>query len=208
MKSEILHLLRNADGYISGQQLCEAFGVSRTAVWKAINQLKEEGYVIDSVQNKGYRITEYPDIITDTEIRSLLIKDSAIKSRADKEQDRKAGNKDRNVSTDKESYNKLKDNSSDDNKLEGIFQHIRYFEKTDSTNNQAKLAAESNARRNIICCGMSDRRQGTKRKKLGVTCGNRNMDEPSASSGYEPGECFNAYTCSCDSNGRGYKGRG
>ena len=61
MKSEILHLLRNADGYISGQQLCEAFGVSRTAVWKAINQLKEEGYVIDSVQNKGYRITEYPD---------------------------------------------------------------------------------------------------------------------------------------------------
>ena len=100
MKSEILHLLRNADGYISGQQLCEAFGVSRTAVWKAINQLKEEGYVIDSVQNKGYRITEYPDIITDTEIRSLLIKDSAIKSRADKEQDREAGNKDRNVSTD------------------------------------------------------------------------------------------------------------
>ena len=117
MKSEILHLLRNADGYISGQQLCEAFGVSRTAVWKAINQLKEEGYVIDSVQNKGYRITEYPDIITDTEIRSLLIKDSAIKSRADKEQDREAGNNDRNVSTDKESYNKLKDNSSDDNKL-------------------------------------------------------------------------------------------
>ena len=126
--------------------MCEAFGVSRTAVWKAINQLKEEGYVIDSVQNKGYRITEYPDIITDTEIRSLLIKDSAIlKSRADKEQDREAGNKDRNVSTDKESYNKLKDNSSDDNKLEGVFQHIRYFEKTDSTNNQAKLAAESNA---------------------------------------------------------------
>lgn len=96
MKSEILHLLRNADGYISGQQLCEAFGVSRTAVWKAINQLKEEGYVIDSVQNKGYRITEYPDIITDTEIRSLLIKDSAIlKSKADTEQGREADSKDK-----------------------------------------------------------------------------------------------------------------
>lgn len=96
MKSEILHLLRNADGYISGQQLCEAFGVSRTAVWKAINQLKEEGYVIDSVQNKGYRITEYPDIITDTEIRSLLIKDSAIlKSQADTEQGREADSKDK-----------------------------------------------------------------------------------------------------------------
>ena len=54
-------------------------------------QVKEEGYVIDSVQNKGYRITEYPDIITDTEIRSLLIKDSAIlKSKADTEQGREA----------------------------------------------------------------------------------------------------------------------
>ena len=76
MKSEILHLLRHADGYVSGQQLCETFGVSRTAVWKVINQLKEEGYVIDSVQNKGYRITEYPDIITASEIESLLLDDS------------------------------------------------------------------------------------------------------------------------------------
>ena len=128
MKSEILHLLRNADGYISGQQLCEAFGVSRTAVWKAINQLKEEGYVIDSVQNKGYRITEYPDIITDTEIRSLLIKDSAIlKSKADTEQGREADSKDKNESTDKVSDNKLKDNNPDDNKLEGVFQRYQIF---------------------------------------------------------------------------------
>lgn len=75
MKSEILHLLRCADDYVSGQQLCETFGVSRTAVWKVINQLKEEGYVINSVQNKGYRITEYPDIITASEIESLLLDD-------------------------------------------------------------------------------------------------------------------------------------
>ena len=107
MKSEILHLLRHADGYVSGQQLCETFGVSRTAVWKVINQLKEEGYVIDSVQNKGYRITEYPDIITASEIESLLLDDS--------------GN------------------------MQGICRHIQYFDKTDSTNNQAKLAAEKNA---------------------------------------------------------------
>lgn len=38
-------------------------------------QLKEEGYVINSVQNKGYRITEYPDIITASEIESLLLDD-------------------------------------------------------------------------------------------------------------------------------------
>ena len=47
MKEEILRLLRSADGYISGQELCNRFGVSRTAVWKAINQLKEAGYEID-----------------------------------------------------------------------------------------------------------------------------------------------------------------
>ena len=41
MKSRILNRLRNADGYVSGQDLCEEFGVSRTAVCKAVNQLKE-----------------------------------------------------------------------------------------------------------------------------------------------------------------------
>ena len=37
-------MLRESEDYVSGQQICEKFGVSRTAVWKAINQLKEEGY--------------------------------------------------------------------------------------------------------------------------------------------------------------------
>ena len=58
MKTEILTLLRETDGYVSGQELCEKFGVSRTAVWKAINQLKEAGYEIEAVQNKGYRRSE------------------------------------------------------------------------------------------------------------------------------------------------------
>ena len=38
MKGEILKLLKEADGYISGQELCERFGVSRTAVWKVMGQ--------------------------------------------------------------------------------------------------------------------------------------------------------------------------
>ena len=61
MKTEILTLLRETDGYVSGQELCEKFGVSRTAVWKAINQLKEAGYEIEAVQNKGYRILLTPE---------------------------------------------------------------------------------------------------------------------------------------------------
>ena len=64
MKSRILNRLRNGDGYVSGQDLCEEFGVSRTAVWKAVNQLKEEGYEIEAVPNKGYRLLGVPDIIS------------------------------------------------------------------------------------------------------------------------------------------------
>lgn len=72
MKSEILHILRNQPGYVSGQELCRQFGVSRTAVWKAINQLKEEGYEIEAVTNKGYRIVACPDVISAEEVKSLL----------------------------------------------------------------------------------------------------------------------------------------
>ena len=72
MKEEILRLLRSADGYISGQELCNRFGVSRTAVWKAINQLKEAGYEIEAQQNKGYRLMTAPDLMTEAEIKSLM----------------------------------------------------------------------------------------------------------------------------------------
>lgn len=72
MKAEILTLLRESEGYVSGQELCSRFGVSRTAVWKVINQLKEEGYVIEAVQNKGYKLKENPDIFSLNELRSRI----------------------------------------------------------------------------------------------------------------------------------------
>lgn len=72
MKAEILTLLRNSREYVSGQDLCARFGVSRTAVWKAINQLKEEGYEIEALQNKGYILRSYPDILSKNEIASRL----------------------------------------------------------------------------------------------------------------------------------------
>lgn len=72
MKAEVLKILRNAPGYVSGQSVCSALGVSRTAVWKAVSQLKEEGYEFDAVSNRGYRIVKYPDIVTEAEIMSRL----------------------------------------------------------------------------------------------------------------------------------------
>lgn len=72
MKTDILKLLRESESYVSGQQLCEHFGVSRTAVWKVIQQLKEEGYQIEAVRNKGYRITDIPDVMTREELESRM----------------------------------------------------------------------------------------------------------------------------------------
>ncbi len=72
MKTEIVQLLKEADGYISGQQICEQFHVSRTAVWKVMEQLKKEGYTIEAVRNKGYRLVASPDVLSEAEIKSNL----------------------------------------------------------------------------------------------------------------------------------------
>lgn len=72
MKEEILRALRSTDGYVSGQQLCEKLGVSRTSVWKAIKSLREDGYEIDAVSSRGYRVIGCPDTIAEEEIASRL----------------------------------------------------------------------------------------------------------------------------------------
>lgn len=72
MKAEILAWLRESDKFVSGQELCNRFGVSRTAVWKVINQLKKEGYRIEAVQNKGYHMVSSPDLLSKYELESRL----------------------------------------------------------------------------------------------------------------------------------------
>lgn len=77
MKEKVLLMLKQSQSYVSGQEMCNALGVSRTAVWKVINQLKEEGYVIEAVSNKGYSLSKTPNTITEYEVRSHL-EDSAF----------------------------------------------------------------------------------------------------------------------------------
>ena len=72
MKEKILNILQGADDYISGQYLCEMLGVSRTAVWKCIRQLQEEGYVIDAVKNRGYCLRESGDILSLHELKRVM----------------------------------------------------------------------------------------------------------------------------------------
>lgn len=71
-RAEVLALLRSSEDYVSGQELCERFQVSRTAVWKVINQLKESGYEIEAVQNRGYRLVSAPAKMSESEIRSRM----------------------------------------------------------------------------------------------------------------------------------------
>lgn len=73
LKSEILkELEENKDTDISGQLLAGKLGVSRNAIWKAINSLKDEGYKILSGPNKGYRLAEGNDLISAEGIGTCL----------------------------------------------------------------------------------------------------------------------------------------
>ena len=53
MHEKIVEILSQTEEYISGQELSAELGVSRQAVWKAINALKVQGYVIDSITRKA-----------------------------------------------------------------------------------------------------------------------------------------------------------
>lgn len=73
-KDEILKTLREAEDYVSGQELCEHYGVSRTAVWKAVKQLEKDGYVIEAQNNRGYRLVGSggTDVFSKVEIESHM----------------------------------------------------------------------------------------------------------------------------------------
>lgn len=72
MKNKILDILKDANGYISGEKISEQLGISRAAVWKHIKKFKQDGYEIESVTNKGYRLVSSPDIITEHSIKQGL----------------------------------------------------------------------------------------------------------------------------------------
>lgn len=72
LKKKILEMLKNADGYISGEKISGELGISRAGVWKHICSYKERGYIIESVTNKGYRLVYEPDTISEEGIKSGL----------------------------------------------------------------------------------------------------------------------------------------
>ena len=61
MKQDILRILSDSAQPVSGEQISRTLGVTRAAVWKAINQLRQEGYAIEAASRRGYRLTASPD---------------------------------------------------------------------------------------------------------------------------------------------------
>lgn len=73
LKDKILtHLINNKDEIVTGGELANRLGVSRTAVWKAICSLREDGCEIESLQNSGYRFASAGDALSEAVIRSSL----------------------------------------------------------------------------------------------------------------------------------------
>lgn len=73
MMGQILRWFReHPDQYISGEQLSKQLKVSRTAVWKQIRQLRNEGYKIEAYPKKGYKLVEAPRQISAVKIASML----------------------------------------------------------------------------------------------------------------------------------------
>lgn len=72
MKQRILDMLKNTEGYISGEKISEMLGITRSAVWKHVNALKKSGYIVESVKNRGYRLVSVPDTINEDSIKEYL----------------------------------------------------------------------------------------------------------------------------------------
>ena len=76
---KVLSFFENNRGkFISGADMARNIGISRNAVWKSVNELKQRGYEIESVTNKGYRLTDKNDIISAEGIRAQMDGDNPL----------------------------------------------------------------------------------------------------------------------------------
>lgn len=72
-RERLLGLLdANRDGFLSGEEIAQALGISRAAVWKAVNALRKEGYPIQAVTNRGYCLLTQADILSLQGVRKAL----------------------------------------------------------------------------------------------------------------------------------------
>ena len=72
-KQSVLRLLQASAGqFVSGEGISSELGITRAAVWKAVDALRRDGYEIEARKSQGYRLTVAPDRLSETEIRACL----------------------------------------------------------------------------------------------------------------------------------------
>ncbi len=72
-KEKVFALLSaQGEGYLSGEALSERLGISRAAVWKAVDALRRDGYTIEARTGLGYRLGSSPDVLSEREVRRYL----------------------------------------------------------------------------------------------------------------------------------------
>ncbi len=70
MRMTIVEMLKKAgEDFISGESIAGELGISRTAVWKHIQKLREHGYQIISRERRGYQLKDAPDLLLPSEIQ-------------------------------------------------------------------------------------------------------------------------------------------
>ncbi|MBP3916446.1 MAG: biotin--[acetyl-CoA-carboxylase] ligase [Clostridium sp.] len=76
LKSKVLKVLEENKGKtVSGAEMAKTLNLSRTSIWKAINSLRDDGYTINAVTNKGYSLADNTDLISKEGISLYLNKD-------------------------------------------------------------------------------------------------------------------------------------
>lgn len=68
MQEKIINLLKRKSDYVSGDQIASRLGITRQALWKHIQELKERGFDIVAVPHLGYRLESSPDRLFDFEV--------------------------------------------------------------------------------------------------------------------------------------------
>ncbi len=77
VKNEFLKRLFEANGQpVSGQEIADEFGLSRTAIWKYVKELEKDGYEIGTIRKKGYYLIAVPDRVNEANVKKYLKDDN------------------------------------------------------------------------------------------------------------------------------------
>ncbi|MFH0754146.1 MAG: biotin--[acetyl-CoA-carboxylase] ligase [Candidatus Omnitrophota bacterium] len=69
MLIKIVSFLKEHEGYLSGEEISRSLHISRAAIWKYMDQLREAGYEIEAFPHRGYRLISSPDVLLPSEVQ-------------------------------------------------------------------------------------------------------------------------------------------